>query len=285
MKLAYHGATHMTSNLAIDIMATAQSKFTALEIWANKMDPYLADHSVSELGTLLTDNNVEPASFSSIEFIGFRGKDYQKIKDRCQQLCEIGQAIGCHTLVLVPSPTPSAQADDAFDLFFPWDKIVEEYVTVLRDLANIAQPYGMKLSFEFIGFSWCSVRTPRGAYEIVKKTDRDSVGLNFDTCHFCGGGGDISEIDALDPTKIHAFHLNDMEDVPKEAFHDGRRMLPGLGVLPLDDICNRLKNIGYDGLCSVELFRKEYWQWDPYDLANKSYEAAAKILSPYFDIS
>ena len=285
MKLAYHGATHMPSDLVTDIKATAQSKFGALEIWANKLDPYLAKNSVADLGTLLKDNNVEPASFSSIEFIGFRGKDYQKIQDRCKQLCEIGQEIGCHTLVLVPSPTPVEQAAEALDLIYPWEKIVAEYVTVLQDLADIAKPYGTRLSFEFIGFSWCSVRTPRGAYEIVKKANRDLVGINFDTCHFCGGGGNIDEIDALDPKRIHAFHLNDMEDVPKEAFHDGKRLLPGLGILPLDDVCSHLKNIGYDGLCSVELFREEYWKWDPCDLANKAYETAVKTLSPYFDIS
>jgi sugar phosphate isomerase/epimerase len=33
------------------------------------------------------------------------------------------------------------------------------------------------------------------------------------------------------------------------------RLLLGLGVVPLDDICARLKGIGYDGPCSIELSR------------------------------
>lgn len=61
-------------------------------------------------------------------------------------------------------------------------------------------------------------------------------------------------------------------------------ILPGEGIIPLNDIFERLKGIGYDGLCSVELFREEYWNWDPYELAKKAHQAATKVLSPYFEL-
>ena len=144
--------------------------------------------------------------------------------------------------------------------------------------------YQIKLSFEFLGFGWCSVRTPRAAFEIIQKVDRDNIGLTIDAAHFYGGGGLMSELDQLDPRRIFAFHLDDLEDTPKEAIRDGTRLLPGLGVVPLDDICARLKRIGYDGPCSIELFRPEYWNWDPQELAIKAREAALKVLSPHFQI-
>jgi hypothetical protein len=34
----------------------------------------------------------------------------------------------------------------------------------------------------------------------------------------------------------------------------------------------------------VELFRPEYWEWDPTQLAVKVREAAERILSPYFEL-
>ena len=197
-------------------------------------------------------------------------------------MCRIAEVIGCSTLVLVPSPTPRPEGDPAGDLDFPWESVLDEYISVLRDLSDIAQPSGVRLALEFLGFGWCSVRTPRGAYEIVQKTDRENVGMNFDTCHFYGGGGRLSEIDMLDPAKVYAFHLDDMEDVPKEAVTDGRRLLPGLGVIPLGDICSRLRDIGYDGVCSIELFRPEYWEWDPGELAARARQEALKVLSPHF---
>jgi 2-keto-myo-inositol isomerase len=78
--------------------------------------------------------------------------------------------------------------------------------------------------------------------------------------------------------------LDDLEDLPKEAITDAKRILPGLGVIPLADICQRLKKLGYDGDCSVELFRPEYWDWDPKELAVQVRAAALRVLSPYFEV-
>lgn len=276
MRLGFHGATSMTSDLETDVRATAHAGFQALELWAGKIDKYLASHSLDDLQALLAGNGVAPMSINSLEFITFRGDEYSKIKARCRELCRLAQAIGCPTVVVVPSPTPSRETG--------WEEIVEEHVRVLRDLGEIAAEYGVRLSFELLGFGWCSVRTPRGAWEIVQKTGCSNVGLVVDCAHLYGGGGLLSEIDALDPAHIFTFHLDDLEDLPKEAITDAKRLLPGLGIIPLDEICRRLQQVGYDGDCSVELFRPEYWEWDPNELAVKVRKAAMEVLSPYFEI-
>ncbi|HXV43705.1 MAG TPA: sugar phosphate isomerase/epimerase, partial [Anaerolineae bacterium] len=217
-----------------------------------------------------------PMTLNSIEFIAFRGDEFAQIKVRCRRLSEIAQAIGCPTIVVVPSPTPSRET--------PWAAVVEEHVHALHDLSDIAGEYGVKLAFEFLGFGWCSVRTPRGAYEIVQKTNRPNVGMVLDAAHFYGGGGLLGEIEQINPAHLFAFHLDDVEDTPKEEITDATRLLPDLGVIPLAEICARLKGIGYDGPCSIELFRPEYWAWDPNEVATRAREAAIKVLSPYFEV-
>jgi 2-keto-myo-inositol isomerase len=276
MKLAFHGATTMTCDLETDVAVTAHAGFKALEVWAPKMDRYLAAHSLANLNGLFANHGVMPLALNSIEFIAFRGSEYAQVQARLHELGRIAQAIGCPTIVVVPSPSP--------DRNLPWADTVAEYVRVLRDLGNIARLNSIKLSFEFLGFGWCSVRTPRAAFEIIQKVERDNIGLTVDAAHFYGGGGLMNELDQLDPRRIFAFHLDDLEDTPKEAISDGTRLLPGLGVVPLDDICARLKHIGYDGSCSIELFRPEYWNWDPSELAIKAREAALRVLSPHFQI-
>ncbi|MDQ3247723.1 MAG: hypothetical protein M3Q45_00815 [Chloroflexota bacterium] len=94
----------------------------------------------------------------------------------------------------------------------------------------------------------------------------------------------LSEIDQIDPAFIYAFHLDDVEACAKEAVTDALRLLPGLGVAPIGEVCARLKQIGYDGPCSIELFRPEYWAWDPGQLAVAARAAAIKALAPYFDV-
>jgi 2-keto-myo-inositol isomerase len=276
MKLAFHGATTMTSDLETDIAVTVHAGFKALEVWAKKMDRYLAAHRLADLNVLFVDHGVVPLALNSIEFIAFRGNEYAQVQARLHELGRIAQAIGCPTVVVVPSPLPARD--------MPWSDVLAEYVKVLRDLSNIAHLYNIKLSFEFLGFGWCSVRTPRAAFEIIQKCERDNVGMTVDAAHFYGGGGLISELDQLDPERIFAFHLDDLEDTPKEAITDATRLLPGLGVVPLDEICAQLKRIGYAGSCSIELFRPEYWNWDPQQLAIRAREAALKVLSPYFEI-
>lgn len=276
MQLGFHGATTMPCDLETDVAVSAQAGFTALELWAAKVDKYLSSHSLAELEALFVHNRVAPLTLNSIEFIAFRGSDYGQIQSRCHAMSKIAQAIGCPTVVVVPSPTP--------DRNMPWDDVVAEYVQVLRDLSGIAAGYGVKLAFEFLGFGWCTVRTPRAAFDIIQRTDRDNIGMTVDAAHFYGGGGLMSELDQLDPKRIYAFHLDDLEDTPKEAITDGTRLLPGLGVVPLNEICARLKRIGYDGPCSIELFRPEYWKWPPQEVAVKAREAALKVLTPHFKV-
>lgn len=276
MKLAFHGATTMTSSLETDVAVSARAGFKALEVWAAKIDSYLAEHSLDDLRALFVEHGVTPLAFNSIEFIAFRGREYGQVQRRLHELGSIARAIGCPTVVVVPSPLPARDIG--------WDAVRAEYVRVLRDLSGIAGSYGVRLSFEFLGFGWCSVRTPRAAHEIIRECGCENVGLTVDTAHFYGGGGLLAELDELDPQRIFAFHLDDLEDLPKEAIGDDRRLLPGLGVVPLDEICVRLKRIRYDGSCAIELFRPEYWKWDPLELAIKARQAALKVLSPYFEI-
>lgn len=276
MKLAFHGATSMTSDLETDVAVSARAGFQALELWMAKVDRYLADHSLAELKALFARQQVMPLALNSIEFIAFRGDEYAQVQQRLHEMGRVAQAIACPTVVVVPSPLP--------DRNMPWSSVVAEYVRVLRDLSEIARQYDIRLSFEFLGFGWCSVRTPRAAFEIIQAAGCDNIGITIDAAHFYGGGASLSEIDKLDPQRIFAFHLDDLEDTPREAIRDATRLLPGLGVIPLAEICARLKHIGYNGSCSIELFRPEYWEWDPYDLALKARQSALKVLSPWFTI-
>ncbi|MEJ2558712.1 MAG: TIM barrel protein [Anaerolineae bacterium] len=142
MKLGFHGATTMTSELETDVAISSYAGFKALELWAAKVDRFLVDRSLQDLKALLEDSRVAPITLNSIEFISFRSdEEYMQIRARCRELSEIAQAIDCPTLIVVPSPTPERDMS--------WADIVEEHVRVLRDLSDIAGEYGVRLAFEF----------------------------------------------------------------------------------------------------------------------------------------
>jgi 2-keto-myo-inositol isomerase len=119
---------------------------------------------------------------------------------------------------------------------------------------------------------------------VVKAANHPNVGLVIDTCHFYAGGSDLRVIQEVDPLKILIFHINDVEERPRDTIEDAHRLLPGEGVIPLDDILVGLKQIGYDGLCSIELFRPEYWEREPTELASAARSATLKVLGDRFRV-
>ena len=270
MKLALNGATTMKADLITDIRVAALAGFDYIEIWLAKLRDYLESHATAELKTLLQSSGVKPYSINSIERITFRGdKAKDELLSECEGLCAIASEIECPYIVVVPSPLPEGVG---------LPETVKESVRTLDELGRIAERHGVGLAFEFLGQTDCSVQTLELASEIVEQVDRANVGLVIDSFHFYAGGSRIESIEALDAERLFIFHINDAEDLPRQQLEDRHRLLPGLGILPLNEIINALKRAGYDRVASVEIFRPEYWERDPLELARDARAAAASII-------
>ena len=270
MKIALNGATTMHADLETDIKAANAANFELLEIWAAKLREFLKSNTVADLKKLLDENNLKPYSINSIEHITFRNdEDYAKIKDECEELSRIAGEINCPNVVVVPGKLPENASED---------EIVEESVKVLNELADIAEKYNISLAFEFLGQTDCSVQTLDLCKKIVEKVDRENVGLVIDTFHFYAGNSSFEAIDSLDPEKLFIFHINDAEDLPKENLTDAHRLYPGEGILPIKKIKEHFDKIGYDKMVSIEIFRPEYWNEDPFEVARKAKAATEKVL-------
>ena len=271
MKLSFNGATTMKADLATDVRAAGAAGFDYLEIWAAKLREFLKTHAVSDLKTLFDENDVKPLSINSIEHITFRdAAAYAQIRVECEELCSIAAAIGCPYVVIVPGKFPPGGLSSY--------EVIEETVSVLRELASIAERHSVALAFEFLGQKDCSVQTLELADEIVQKVNRRNIGLVIDSFHFHTGGSTIKMIDALDPKRLFIFHINDAEDLPPDQLTDSHRLLPGQGILKLKEMIEAFKRIDYDQVASVEIFRPEYWERDPFELAREAKAAVESVL-------
>jgi 2-keto-myo-inositol isomerase len=270
MKLALNGATTMHADLETDIRAAGEAGFDLVELWASKLRTYLSLHSITELRTLLTENALEPYSINSIEHVSFRTpEEYELIKAECGELSAIAGQLYCPYIVVVPGKLPE-NATEA--------EIIAESTRVLNELADISEPYGVSLAFEFLGQTDCSVRTLDLAEKIVTQVNRKSVGVVIDSFHFYTGNSTFDAIDRLDPDKLFIFHINDAEDLPKEKLTDAERLYPGTGILPLAEMKTHFNKIGYNRMASIEIFRPEYWDQDPFEVAKKAKAATEKVL-------
>jgi len=270
MKLALNGATTMHADLVTDIKAASAAGFDYLEIWARKLRHYLKTNTPADLKKLLEENNLQPYSINSIEHITFRTPvDYEKITAECEELSSIAGEIGCPYVVVVPGKLPENATKEL---------IIDESVRVLNELGDIAEKHNVSLAFEFLGQTDCSVQTLDLAEEIVDKVNRKNIGVVIDTFHFYAGNSSFEAIDKLDPEKLFIFHINDAENLPKEQLTDAQRLYPGTGILPIKEIKEHFDKIGYDRMASIEIFRPEYWEQDPFEVAKKAKAATEEVL-------
>lgn len=270
MKIALNGATTMHADLETDIKAASEAGFELIEIWAAKLREFLKTKTTADLKNLLEENNLEPYSINSIEHITFRNaEDYEQIKAETEELSTIAGEIGCPYVVVVPGKLP----DNANE-----EEIIEESVRVLNELGRIAEKHNVSLAFEFLGQTDCSVQTLDLCNKIVEKVNRENIGNVIDTFHFYAGNSTFEAIDSMKPEKLFIFHINDAENLPKEALTDAHRLYPGTGILPIKEIKAHFDKIGYDRMVSIEIFRPEYWNQDPFEVAKKAKEATEKVL-------
>lgn len=260
----------MKADLSTDIKAAGAAGYDLLEIWSAKLYRYLEEHSVNDLRVEFETAGIKPYSINSIEHITFRNSaDHARIVAECETLSRIAGEIGCPYIVVVPGKLPDGATEG---------EIIDESVTVLNELADIASRSGISLAFEFLGQTDCSVQTLDLCNEIVERVGRDNVGSVIDSFHFYAGNSTFEAIDSMNPDKLFIFHINDAEDLPKESLTDAQRLYPGEGILPLHQMKQRFDAIGYDRMVSIEIFRPEYWDQDPFEVAQKAKRATEEVL-------
>jgi 2-keto-myo-inositol isomerase len=267
MKLALNGATIMRSSLEDDVQIASACAYDALEIWAGKLPPFLASHTLDDLRDQLDSNGVRPWCINSIEDITGRDADGRRaLLDETKRLAGIARLIGAPSIVVVPGRSDLSDRRAA----------IGETIGVLRHLAEAAGDVG--LAFEFLGKPGCVVPTLDMAAEIVDGAGSESVGLVIDTFHFYAGGSRIEDLDQVPIERLSVVHLNGCDDLPLGELTDAHRRYPGEGPIPSVEILSRLRKLGFDGTVSIEIFRPQYWHQDPRQVAATARGKAVEIL-------
>ncbi len=268
MRLALNGATIMRSPLADDIEIAAETGFGALELWAGKLDAYQREHSLEELADRMRTLGVQPWCINSIEDITPRDAlGRARILDRLERMTAIARAIGAPSIVVVPGRAPAG---------FGRAAAIADAVAVLRMMSDVAGEVG--LAFEFLGKPGCSVPTLDLAIDIVAGVDRQNVGMVIDAFHFHAGGSKLADLAHVPVDKLFVMHLNGCEDRPARELTDAHRLFPGEGVIPIGEMLGALRSRGFDGTMSIEIFRPEYWERDPRQVAREARMKAEAVL-------
>jgi Sugar phosphate isomerases/epimerases len=261
MKACYNEATTLqNSDLEKDIVLAEKAGFEYIELWIVQIEKYLETHSSEEMVKLFEGRRIKPFAIDSFEDILFND-EYEKLKEKFVRVCEYGKILDVHNIVMVPTVKKGINKQ------YTKEEIDKEAVCVLTELAELGDPYGMRLAFEPIGFADCTVRSIRHAWKIVQKADRKNIGLTLDVFndYLYNGLQDIESIKEIDGEKIFIFHIDDAPVLPLDQYkvNHSDRVLPGAGGLPYRRFIKLLKEQGFDIEASIELFNPTFYMMEP----------------------
>ena len=257
-KAALNTITIKNAPLLEKIKVAAEAGFQGIGLWSGELEQHKRDSgSLDGVRAALKAGGLEVAE---ICFVGgwmwAEGEAREKAYASCERTFALGREVGSPVVIACASEGRRSR-----------DRAVADFA----ELCDLAAGYGVTAALEFIG-PFQMVKDVASAWDIVQAAGRDNAALLIDTFHFYRGGSRVGDLARVPGGKVALVHINDVVDAPLEQLTDAQRVLPGEGVLPLDDILRVLERQGYDGYLSLELFNPELWEQDPMAVGKRSRE-------------
>lgn len=259
--------------IAAEVDIAAKAGFDGIEPWIRELDEYVKQGgSLSDLRKRITDAGLKVES--AIGFAAFLhedGNERQKGLEEAKRSMDLVLAIGGTRLA---APPVGVTDKTGLDLF----RLAERY----RALCEVGQSVGVVPQLELWGFSKTLSRLGEVSFLGIEAAHPAACFL-LDIYHIYKGGSDFSGLGFFPAERMFCLHVNDYPaQPPRSEIKDADRVYPGDGVAPNREIYRTLRDIGFRGALSLELFNRDYWQQDALVVAQtglrKMKETVAKAL-------
>jgi sugar phosphate isomerase/epimerase len=239
--------------LVDEIKLAGAAGYHAIEPWIREIDQYVKD------GGTLKDlrKRIEDAGLTVESAIGFAewivDDDEKRAKgmDEAKRNFDMLQQIGGKRLA-----APPVGATKQTDLNLA--KAAQRY----GELCKLGEQFGIVPQVEVWGFSTSLGRLSESMY-VAFDSRHPQACLLPDVYHLHRGGSGFETLKLLSGRAVHVFHVNDFPAEPAAAeLTDAHRVYPGDGAAPLKQIYRDLRDAGFRGYLSLELFNRDYWQQD-----------------------
>jgi 2-keto-myo-inositol isomerase len=238
------------NNLEIVAVVNAASKagFHAVEPWITEIDRYTAaGGALKDLGKRIADAGLTVED--AIAFNSFlddddarRAASMEKLKVDMDKVAQIGGK-------RIAAPPGNNRAAVSLD----------NAAKYYREALEMGEKMGVQPLLELWGTHPVLGPLSHGIYATVA-AGRADASLLLDMFHLYKSGTPFAALKQINGASLHIMHLNDYPQAADSAtLNDGNRVYPGDGVAPLPQILRDLRDNGFRGYLSLELFNKEYW--------------------------
>lgn len=247
------------------IRLTREAGFAAIELWINDIYEHVGrGGEVRDIERALSDRGLSVPSMISVRGWGEAiEEEYPIVLDEVKRRFELAARFG--TTWVVCSPPRQA---------CPVEQIVERY----QDLLRLGTSLGVRPTFEYISF-FRSISSLPQAWQVVLAAHDPQATVIVDAFHSYNSGSTLDDLRAIPGSRISHYHIDDATPaLPPGRQTDPDRVMPGEGPIDLIAELRVLREIGYQGAISLELFQRQLWEQDPRDVLRTGYERLQHLL-------
>ena len=258
-------------SLEEEIDVAAKAGYNAIEPWARKVEQFAAKGgNFADLRKRINDHGLTVAGLVTffqwiVDDDAKRTAGIEQMKKEMDWVLQMGG----NRVAATAGGANNVRLDD-------FRVLGDRYRTILE----IGDKTGVVPMLEH----WGKSKTLSSLADIVAVaawTEHPKAELLLDVYHLFRGGSPFDGLALLNGRKIGGFHMNDYPaDPPREAQDDSHRVYCGDGIAPLPKIVRTLRDIGYEGCLSFEVFNRTYWETnDPLLVAKTGLEKLNAVLN------
>jgi sugar phosphate isomerase/epimerase len=267
MTLAIHQNTSRAAGYRGSLEGWARAGIRYVELNDGLLDAFLQNDTLAGARSVMTDLGLTPvcaaATLQDIWIPGpARAQSLETWRRRCEQYAGLG-------LERMYAPSLTNREITAEDFAATPDCI--------REAGEIARQFDVVAMIEFTRTS-THLSTLTSALQVIRAADHPNVRPMLDFFHFWSGLSKFEDLDLLEPGELQHAHFQDVLDAPRELTNNSYRLIPGDGIAPVVRIIQKLAEKGYGGSLSVELFRQEIVNGDPFEVGTEIRTKCERVM-------
>lgn len=258
MLLAIHQNTSRGAGYRGSLEGWAKAGIRFVELNDRVLDGFLENDSLAAAGRVLSDLGLTPVSSAAVlPDLWIRGPERAASLETWRRRCEQFSTLGLQKIYSASTTTRRVTAED-----------FAATPDCIREVGEITRQFGLTAMIEFTRTS-THLATLTSALKVIRAAAHPNVRPMLDFFHFWSGLSKFEDLDLLEPGELAHVHFQDLLDTPRELIDNDSRLIPGDGIAPVVRILRKLAEKQYSGALSVELFRAEFVQGDPFEVASQ----------------
>ncbi len=267
MQLSIHQTTSKAAGYRGSLEGWARAGIQYVELTDRHLGEFLENDTVHAAKRVLSDLDLTPVSAAVlVPDIWIPGPERAASLEVWRRCCDQFSSLGAQKIY---SPSITKREVTAEDF--------AATPGCIHEAGEIAKEYGLTAMVEFARTS-THLSTLTSTLNVIRAAAHPNIQPMLDFFHFWSGMSKFEDLDLLEPGELAHVHFQDILDTPRELVDNDSRIIPGDGIAPVVRILRKLAEKKYDGALSVELFREDVMNRDPFEVATEIRQKCEAVM-------